>query len=32
MAPGLWSVDKADSIFIKYDHAELQKALDLGAP
>jgi predicted ribosome quality control (RQC) complex YloA/Tae2 family protein len=32
MAPGLWSVDKADSIFIKYDQDELQKALNLGAP
>jgi len=32
MPPGLWSVDKADSIFIKYDQSELQKALNLGAP
>jgi predicted ribosome quality control (RQC) complex YloA/Tae2 family protein len=32
MAPGLWSVDKADSIFIKYDQDELQSALNLGAP
>ena len=32
MAPGLWSVDKADSIFIKYDQDELQRALNLGAP
>ena len=32
MAPGLWSVDKAESIFIKYDQDELQRALNLGAP
>lgn len=29
MAPGLWTVDKADSLFIKYDQGDLQKALDL---
>jgi hypothetical protein len=29
MAPGLWTVDKADSIFVRYDQNDLQKALDL---
>lgn len=32
MAPGLWAVDKAESLFIKYDQNDLQLALDLAAP
>lgn len=32
MAPGLWTVDKAESLYIKYDQTDLQMALDLAAP